>query len=161
MPATNAVPPTLCPDGFHELFIRFAEMADDDVEHGVNQIAVDFIVFKEDAGIQDEVAFVIDVVFEGLILLVIGIEQLENGRFVVIVQNLRRYQDADHAVNAGIEDDDEGQAVAVDVGSRPEDDRLELVIFDFIDRKGLDFFFVEIFFKVFSFLVHWKTLLFQ
>ena len=83
-------------------------MADDDVEHGVNQIAVDFIVFKEDARIEDEVAFVIDIVFEGLVLLVVRIEQLEDGGFIVIVQDLRRYQDADHAVNAGVENDDEG-----------------------------------------------------
>lgn len=127
-------------------------MADDDVEHGVNQITIDFIVFEEDARVEDEVAFIVDVVFKGFVLLIVRVEQLEDSRFIVIVQDLRCYQDADHAVNAGIEDDDEGQAVAVDVSSRPEDDRLELVIFDFIDRKGFDFFFVEIFLKFSAFL---------
>lgn len=131
-------------------------MADDDVEHGVNQIAVDFIVFKEDARIEDEVAFVIDIVFEGLVLLVVRIEQLEDGGFIVIVQDLRRYQDADHAVNAGVEDDDEGQAVAIDVSSRPEDDRLELVILDCIDRKSLDILFVQIFLEIFRFFIYGK-----
>lgn len=135
-------------------------MADDDIEHGIHQIAVDFIVFEEDARVEDEVAFIVDVVFKGFVLLIVRVEQLEDSRFIVIVQDLRCYQDADHAVNTGIKDDDEGQAVAVDVSSRPEDDRLELVIFDFIDRKGFDILVIQIFIEIFRFFIHGKHTLF-
>ena len=49
-------------------------MADDDVEHGVNQITIDFIVFEEDARVEDEVAFIVDVVFKGFVLLIVRVE---------------------------------------------------------------------------------------
>ena len=67
-------------------------MADDDVEHGVNQITIDFIVFEEDARVEDEVAFIVDVVFKDLYCLLYVLSKLEDSRFIVIVQDLRCYQ---------------------------------------------------------------------
>ena len=53
------------------------ELLQEDAEHGVDEVAVNLLFAAEDAGVEHDVLFVVDVVLACLVLLVVAVERLE------------------------------------------------------------------------------------
>lgn len=79
----------------------------DALEEGINHRAAYFFFRAEDAEIEDEVSFVVEVVFECFILFIELVHELFECFFVVLLGALSD-KETDDAVYALVKDDDDG-----------------------------------------------------
>lgn len=82
----------------------------DALEEGINHRAAYFFFRAEDAEIEDEVSFVVEVVFECFILFIELVHELFECFFVVLLLGALSDKETDDAVDALVKDDDDWQS---------------------------------------------------
>ena len=124
------------------------------LEQAIDQAAIYFVVGKQDADVQYQVAGVVQVVLEGFVLAVVLVDQFQQVSFVFFLLGFGGYQQADDAIDAFVQDQDHGDPGFFQGQVGAEHDGVHGVFGDFLTGKVLQFCFVQIGLKILCFLVH-------
>ena len=147
----------LLPDDFHPLRIGGLEVFFDALEEGINHRAAYFFFRAEDAEIEDEVSFVVEVVFECFILFIELVHELFECFFVVLLLGALSDKETDDAVDALVKDDDDWQSCVFKLHVRAEYGGFQWIFGNFFDGEVFEFSLIQVFLEAFCFFVHFDS----
>ena len=129
-------------------------MLDDNIEDGIDEVAVNLVRLAGEAAVHDEGAVLGEVILEDLVLSVQPVDGLDKLNFIFFLQCTAYHPDADHAVEAVIKDNEGGELLSFYGDDRAENDGIQSVLRQLLYLKAGYVLFLKVLLKFLCFCVH-------